>query len=310
MQDLYVKLPKVFTSKNARVAIDSLSVLYNESMKKEITNIYFDFSNCVEISPVGLLYIRMWKDELIDRQKLTFYNKSTDDNKMQQYLRFMSLLPKRSEEKLVSKEFFFYSIHSCNNINECSEAQREIISNVISRGKLKDSTYCSVDYMINELWDNAGVHGYACYQSPVYPKPVYMCALEYPDHYEISIGDRGQGIFSSLQQKRPYIKRKDALLECIKDGVSGHPDGSPGFGLFCSSEFIKKGHGNLTIWSSECHLDVSSSANKIYNSDFKIGTLVNIKFDKTAEMPFEKILCDNHNIIDYIDETIGGMFDE
>ena len=309
MGTLKVEIPETFSADNAKGVIDNLSNAYIKSMTTTIDKVVFDFSKSEEISPVGLLYIKMWRDELNDRGKTTYYKKS--DKEIESYLKRMRLLSPlgKHEEEKVAKEFF-YAIHLCNNGNECGNAQKEIISNVVQRGKVKDTTYSSVDYMLNELWDNAGAHGYGCYNSLDYPKPIYMCALEYDDHFEISIGDRGQGIYSSLNKKNPDIKNnRQALLSAIQNGVSGHPNGSPGFGLYCSAEFIREGQGNLRIWSSGCHLVTSSVNDKLYTSNFNCGTLINITFAKTADMPFEKIVG-SYDATDYIDEVIGGMFDE
>lgn len=309
MGTLRIEIPETFIAENAKNIINILSSSYIKSMTATVDKVVFDFSKSEEISPVGLLYIKMWRDELNERGKTTYYKKS--DKAIESYLRKMRLLPGlgKYEEEQVAKEFF-YSIHLCNNGAECGDAQKEIISNVVQRGKVKDTTYSSVDYMLNELWDNAGAHGYGCYDSLDYPKPIYMCALEYDDHFEISIGDRGQGIYSSLNKKNPNIKNnRQALISSIENGVSGHPNGSPGFGLFCSAEFIRKGQGNLSIWSSGCHLAISSANDKIYTSNFNCGTLINITFNKTADMPFEEIVG-TYETNDYIEEMIGGMFDE
>lgn len=132
----------------------------------------------------------------------------------------MHLLPGYIEKQNeIVEKTYFHPLCSCNSISDCSEAHKKIIANVVQRDCVKDETYAAVDYMINELWDNAGVHGYECYDAERYPKPVYICALEYNDCYEICIGDRGQGIFESLRKNNDKLSSKNkkvAIQSAIK----------------------------------------------------------------------------------------------
>jgi hypothetical protein len=168
--------------------------------------------------------------------------------------------------------------------------------------------------MLNEIWDNAGVHGYKCYETRIYPKPVYICAFARSNEVEICIADRGQGIFSSLKNIDKYkcISRKEALKLSIENCVSGHPQNSPGFGLYCSSQFARTGDGELLIWSSECKLSVSSKCDKIYSSRFNMGTIITIIIPKKANIPFGEILrndiCGKRDEDEYIEEMIDGVF--
>ncbi len=313
-----VKLPSVFSTERASSIINLLQTDYKKSFSSTVSEVLFDFSNCDSISPVGLIYIQMWRDSLVDKGKKTFYRKSKP--KTDSFLKMMNLLPYAHAEEIEDEkieEKFFYQIHKCQSTNECSTAHREIVSNVVQRDKIDDETYCAVDYMINELWDNAGVHGYECYSSESYPSPVYICALEEDSYYEVCIGDRGQGIYNSLQKNNPDLRgynKKNSILAAIKDGISGHPNGSPGFGLYSAAEFIRKGNGTLRLWSSDCYLIISSKDDRIYNSAIATGTLVSFIIRKDAVLPFEEVLrthsvCDYHTQ-EYIEDVIGGLFDE
>lgn len=311
-----IKLPHVFSTERASSIINLLYKDYKNSFSSTVSEVLFDFSDCASMSPVGLIYIQMWRDSLVDKGKKTFYRKS--NKKTDNFLKKMNLLPhiEKIEDEDIEKKFF-YKIHKCQNIDECSSAHHEIVSNVVRRNKIDDATYCAVDYMINELWDNAGVHGYECYNSEIYPKPVYICALEEDTYYEVCIGDRGQGIYNSLQKNNPDLRgynKKNSILAAIKDGISGHPNGSPGFGLYSAAEFIRKGNGTLRLWSSDCYLLISSKDNRIYNSAIATGTLVSFIIRKDAVLPFEEVLgthsiCDYHTQ-EYIEDVIGGLFDE
>lgn len=316
MDTYTIKLPSVFSTERAQTVLELLSKDYTNSFSSSIKKVVFDFSECSSISPVGLIYIQMWRDSLVEKGKQTFYHKG--NKKTDSFLKRMRLLPHTEEfDDADIEKKFFYDIHKCQNIEECSSAHREIVSNVVQREKMGDETYCAVDYMINELWDNAGVHGYECYDSYAYPKPVYICALEENEYYEVCIGDRGQGIYNSLRKNNTSLRgcnRKESVMAAIKNGISGHPHGSPGFGLYSSAEFIRKGGGTLYLWSSNCYLTISSKNDRIYNSSVSSGTLVSFVIKKDAVLPFEAVLgahtaCEYH-AKEYTEDVIGGLFDE
>lgn len=316
MATYVVELPAEFSTDRAQGILKSLDNAYKTSFLPYIDQVTFDFSKCSSISPVGLIFIRMWRDALVDKGKRTFYRKSNAET--DSFLKRMRLLPQGDlafDDSLESK--YFYYIHRCQTIAECADAQKDIVSNVVPRDAVPEKTYCAIDYMINELWDNAGVHGYECYNTETYPKPVYICALEHESSYEVCIGDRGQGIYSSLQKNNPKLQgrnKKDSVKAAVQNGISGHPNGSPGFGLYSSAEFIRGGNGILYIWSSGCYLEISSKDDRIYNSPFLMGTLVSFVINKDAILPFEEILnahtiC-NYQAKEYIEDVIGGLFDE
>lgn len=315
MSQCVIKLPEVFSTEKAQTTFSELESSYKLSFSKEIERVIFDFSECTSISPVGLIYIRIWRDRLIECGKKTYYRKSNPET--DSFLKRMHLLPHTEADEQAVHEKFFYHIHHCNNIYECSAAHRDIVANVVSRGKVPEETYCAVDYMINELWDNAGVHGYECYNTENYPKPVYICALEHDTYYEVCIGDQGQGIYNSLQKNNNDVRgrnKKDSVKAAIQNGISGHPNGSPGFGLYSAAEFIRGGNGTLYLWSSGCYLLISSKADRIYNSSITNGTLVSFVINKDAVIPFEDTLNAQsrypRSTSDYIEEVIGGLFDE
>lgn len=312
-----INLPEIISTDTAHLIFNSLHCAYVTSFSRNIDIVVFDFSKCKSISPAGLIYIRMWRDRLVEHGKQTFYRKTTAPE-TDSFLKTMHLIPSTSltEESAINNKFF-YHIHPCKDIYECQSAHKDIISNVVKRENVLEETYCAIDYMINELWDNAGVHGYECYDSDTYPKPVYICALENDNYYEVCIGDRGQGIYNSLQRNNKELQgqnKKDSVRAAIQNGISGHPNGSPGFGLYSAAEFIRGGNGALYIWSSGVFLSISSSGDRISNSQINDGTLVSFVINKNALLPFtetmNKHLVRGHSVEEYIADVIGGLFDE
>lgn len=312
MNSFKISLPEIICTENAHTVFYNLRQDYKSSFADDVEHVIFDFSICKEISPVGLIYISMWRDELVSKGKKTFYRKSNP--KTYSFLKKMHLFPNsEGVEDASVVDGYFYDIHRCMSTTACGDAHKHIISNVVQRDSVHDETYSAIDYMLNEIWDNAGVHGYGCYETFDYPKPVYICALEKDDYYEISIGDRGQGIYQSLHQHNPDIQtknRKETIKAAIVDGISGHPDGSPGFGLFCAASFMRSGKGCLHLWSSNCYLVVNEKNDRIYSSVYSLGTLVSFIIRKSDILPFNAIVGGRSNVDDYIADVIGGMFDE
>ena len=222
MNTCHIQLPKIFRAENAQNVIYALHRDYCNSFAPNVDQVVFDFSLCEDISPVGLIYINMWKDELISQGRRTFYRKSNP--KTDSFLKRMRLLPKLGEsEDNQIEDRYFYDIHCCKNAGECSNAHKDIIADVVQRDRIHDETYCAIDYMINEMWDNAGVHGYECYNKLDYPKPVYICALEKDDYYEVCIGDRGQGIYQSLHKHNANVQlknKKDTIKAAINTAAN------------------------------------------------------------------------------------------
>ena len=81
MDTYTIKLPSVFSTERAQTVLELLSKDYTNSFSSSIKKVVFDFSECSSISPVGLIYIQMWRDSLVEKGKQTFYhkgNKKTD----------------------------------------------------------------------------------------------------------------------------------------------------------------------------------------------------------------------------------------
>lgn len=286
----------------------------DKSNNKSIYNyniVTFDFRNCKNISPTGIVYIKMLRDRLNDNNIKTFYKAK---NEITEYLKRFNLVPLNDEKDI--KEKYKLELKSCNNTDECLEAHKYLIKNIIEPTISDKSTFSSIDYMLNELRDNAGVHGYKCYNTKNYPKPVYMCAFYNESVIEIAIGDLGQGIYKSLSSNNTDLiikNEKEALISSLKLGVSGHPDKSPGFGLFCAKEFTEKANGSLHIWSSNTYLKFEDNVPKLYSSKFDIGTIIGIIIPIQAHIPFEEVISNylsyDRTADDYLEE-IGVVFDE
>ena len=287
---------------------ETISVI-RDKKEKLVT---FDFTNCRYLSPTGVIYLAMLKDTLNDLDISTFYKKP-ESSYVHSFLTDIGLFNRKSEEHSVYTRYMI-TLHRCYSVDECINVHNDIIKKAITKSDYQKGTYCALDYMLNEIWDNAGVHGYKCYDTRKYPKPVYICAFSRSQEVEICISDRGQGIFNSLKNVDKYksVTKKEALKLSVENRVSGHPKNSPGFGLYCSSEFARTAQGELVIWSSECKLSITSKCDRIYSSRFNMGTLISITIPKKANIPFGEILSNDtygkRDEDEYIEEMIDGVF--
>ncbi len=283
---------------------------------KKGDTILFNISKTHLISPTFALYLISRRDLLSKRGCKTLINKGTERN-LTKFLRILKIIPALPEDMndLYIKNMKKYSIDikKCYNIDECFEINKNITSLLKNRFSIENDILASIDFMINEIYDNAGCHGYRCYEQRNYPEPIYICAFSYKSYIEIAILDLGQGIHTSLKTNNPKLKNinaNEALLTCIDNTVSGHPNGSPGFGLFATSKLIEMNNtGGLKIWSSMRRLNLDSNIKNVENSKFRIGTLVSINVNKLCEMNFNSIVNTYKSADDYL-ETYGIIQDE
>ena len=209
---LYLKMPPIIDAQHLKEFAKNKPIQMcwqpNSKMKKEAKVISFDFSDCTNMSPSGIVYIRMLRDHVKSIGFDTYYRRSQDET-INNMMREMNLVQGNEDDIVYSNIKFIYPLHYCNSVRESREAHKEIMDFFLKEfPNMENSLKVSIDYMLTEIRDNAGVHGYKCYNEEEYPLPVYICGAEYNGKIEISIGDRGQGIWKSLTKKQPYICEK------------------------------------------------------------------------------------------------------
>lgn len=300
-----IKIQKSLSAENFNQRINEICFSLEEY--KNTNNVIFDLMECDYISPTGIVFLQMFRDALKEQGSKTFA-KIPEKRFLKRFLKTSGLIDLSiQEDKLLSK--YTVKITRCNSVDACLNLQKDIMSKVIDRFTIDASTYAAIDYMVAEIWDNSGTHGYGCYETIEYPKPIYICTFSYTDKIEIVIGDRGLGIVSTLRQNNEKLSKlpsKDIMLKSIENTISGHPNGSPGFGLYCASEFLRKGKGALNIFSSKYHLRVSNKRTKIMKSKYDLGTLVSFTVFKTAQIPFKEII--GRDADEQVDIFIDGVF--
>ena len=267
---------------------------YSEEVQPDGMNtITFDFRWCKYISPAGAVALVSLKDAL-NEAGIETYAKCGPKSKLGQFLTLFNVAKVSSLEDAFIKKMSNYTVElqKCMNYDHCFEVHKDIMEKIVKRTGCVDSTKCAIHYMLSEIWDNAGVHGYKCYETSRYPKPIYFCAFSYKESIEVAILDRGQGIHNSLIQNPAYreLNTKTALLESVRNNVSGHPTGSPGFGLYSAVEMISGNMGSLRIWSSGRLLVSEQSRIDIQRGYLPVGTLVVLKINANLDSPYEQTI--------------------
>ena len=268
--------------------------------------VLFDFSKCTYLSPIGVLYLVMRRDELRD---LGIETRARIPNAgLRKFIRAFRIIPLEDVDDVFGE--YALGPNRCMCIQDCRNTHSDIFVRLVNRNEWEADALAAVDYMLNEIWDNSGCHGYKCYETDTYPKPVYIAAFSYRDRIEIAIGDRGQGFNKSLSENNKDFALADpreTLRMAVKNNVSGHPTGSPGFGLFAASSFARTG-GKLSIWSDGLQLQIADKGDKLIKGSLSGGTMTSIVMRKKSKIPFTSIVQTHQNADEYIEEMLEGVF--
>lgn len=160
-------------------------------------------------------------------------------------------------------------------------------------------------YCLNEIMDNVLVH------SKLDHGWVSCQYFNHAKEIRLIICDTGNGIHRSLttnpKTKYPDISEDDALRLCIQRGVTNGE--GLGFGLFATSEFIKKNQGDLLIYSGDHFLTVDSKTVDLRKGGHWKGTFVFLRINTEIPVDYHEIMPDNHSLPDDYQEFIEKKLD-
>jgi hypothetical protein len=276
-------------------------------------SLIFDFSENKNISMLGLLLIAKMSDEL----RSIGYNCMAirpKENRTKRILAIMGLINPTEEREEMQKYFddFRVPIQRCKNGKESLTAVNKLIPIIKKEMNPSEIVLKALNWALWEVVDNAGVHGYRAYASPGldYTGPVYFCAASLGENIDIAILDQGQGILSSFRSsgKHRYqgLTNGEALRLAIQNNESGHPNGSPGFGLFGCSEIARIGKGQFLLISGANRLLLSEKGAIVSPSSEYKGTMVSLRLDRNAPIDLLQIFNENSLVINLsLDELIG-----
>lgn len=292
---------KIIVDLGSSLEINALDKLFEclDIIRKEIKRenvLVFNFNKLKFISPSAAVVVMAARDEFKPKCKEVLA-RIRRENKATKFMNAIGLLKttKTLDSYIQNISDYVVRIEACKNFDECQDIGSEIVKKIEKRANCTKSTIKAINYMIDEISDNAGSHGYECYDVETFPKPVYMTAFSYSDKVEVAILDNGLGIHKHLTKNEKYLhlSAKEALNIAIQDKVSGHPKKSPGYGLFSASQFTSHNNGEMYIWSSSRKLIWKNSKAKVYKGALEFGTLVTFLVFKNVDIPFDRIVSDS-----------------
>ena len=294
MKNYTISVPERLTGKK----ISELFELSTDFLRviNQYDRVTFDISKCNFINPAGTVLLSAFRDIYKDKspeiETYVRYKKSSRVTKILQSWGLYTLEELYHDSYVKSISNYTVPLERCNNTDECLDVHEKIMDHIKVRTECTDNTFATLDYILNEIWDNAGTHGYECYYTEEYPKPIYFQSFSYKSGVEIAILDLGQGIANSLKSKDFYrnFSTDQILKKALEEKVTGHPNNSPGYGLYSSSELVKSNSGELHIWSSGRSINVTNNSTRTGIGGFENGTLVYLKIKAQIDTKFEEIM--------------------
>jgi hypothetical protein len=308
MKEVVLEVPDEISYRNLERLFKKIDGCKDDPNSAEVFK--FDLRESSYLSPSGAVALTAFRDHLIDNGVNTRAIIAKWGRRFYRISKVFGMFPSvdttidNAYKKRISN--YAVGVERCISSEECEDAQAEIMEEVTDRVACKEGTEAALEYMIGEIWDNAGVHGYECYDSRQYPEPIYMGAFSYSSEVEVAILDRGQGIHSSLRSVQEYqnLSARQALKHSLKDEVSGHPQRSAGFGLYSAARFIAENGGSLSIWSSGRRLELDEYGNiNLYGSALPpaIGTLIAFKIKAEVDIPYSEIVESAESAEEYLE---------
>ena len=316
MDPISVKIPKLFDTSaiNSFLGNRDEFLLKAQSTKKVVLN----FSETKYLSQLGTLVIARFVDELIQLNCScsAYYGQEKSKSVIRWFLVTMGLINDKNVQDQDYLKRIRVDVQRCFNSKESLVAVNKLMHIIRQEYQLSKSVLKAVNWAFWEAIDNAGLHGYRMYDkhNQNFSAPVYFSAFNYEKEIEIAILDVGQGIrnsfISSGQMKYQNISNKDALELSIREHESGHPKGSPGFGLYGCAEIARETNGKLVIISGTNHLTVNKDT-LVIDPYFNFnGTMLSLEASKQANIKLEKILGPQSVTVSENIEDLLGEFNE
>ena len=313
-----IKFPQYFSYWTFDPFLDQVQALL-PSLKSAPDDVLFDFSATEHVSELGLLLIAQTADNFRDLKCHCTVMYIADKEKNSAWLlQIMHLIKgdKQSQEVEAYLDSFRVPIQRCYQEKDIYEAlNKKLIPVIRKEFNPSASIVKAINWVLWEAIGNSIVHGYSLRNySGVFPYPIYFCAMSYEKYIRIAILDLVQGIHTSLTssgvEAYKNITNDEALGLAIQNGVSGNPDGSPGFGLYGSAEIARQSGGELVIISEKSKLILKEGELKIEPSSYYQGTLVQLQLPSSLNIDLTKIFGKDALIATEDIDTLTGNFDD
>ena len=236
---------------------------------------------------------------------LTFYgNKKYAAFRFAQRINFFSHLnlniPEEFERHDSTGRFLEISKFDRGNIYKLQEK----LIMVLDKNALVDKNVLALLYFcFNEILDNvlnhSGMsHGWVSAQHLPYNSEIRIC-----------ISDSGMGIHSALTATGRFnnYSEADSVKNCIVNGVTNGK--GQGFGLYATSEFLRRNKGKLVIQSGSYRLQVNRSMNILTQSPLWNGTFVMLSVNTKQPVNYSDIFPRHRNLEEEFVDYKEGLVD-
>lgn len=302
-----VAVPRYFSCDTFKEFLNSFIPAYRSSNK-----IVLDFRSCDFPDLDALLLLQMYEDISKEEGKSIEY--LTEDATKQKISLFRMLSLFKKEDPTFSQETFenFFSdsllrISRSRTMEEIRQIVNKMTKIIQNQFKATKEIAMALSWCMGEITDNCATHGYENYAKNDLTLPIYTSVWGMENRVRIVIADRGQGIVNSLSKKPMYAGKGKAeiLKESIKKGVSGHPDYSPGFGLYGVSEIAKNSNGKMTIMNNGLTLKIDGGVQTVTSISNFPGTFISLDLNKNSSVSLVQILGpDQIGDLDFLMEAI------
>ncbi|MBF0595589.1 MAG: ATP-binding protein [Candidatus Omnitrophica bacterium] len=309
------KIPVLIDHKQIDEILKQEDDLQSLFQKKEVECVLFDFSDAAVLSASNVLLIKKMLYVLRGSGIKSIAEYGEDRGRKQWFLETMRLArsSKKSSDAEAYLDTFRVPVESCISADDSLKAVNKLVPIIRSKYHPSEDILKAINWILWEIVDNAGNHGYRTMEfNQNYPQPVFFCAYAYNDFIDIAVLDMGQGIQQSFltsgKEKYKSVTNEEALRLCIQDKESGHPKGSPGFGLYGCSEIVRQSGGRLDIISGPNRLLLNGRALTVDSCYNLSGTLVSIRIPAQFALDLKGIFGENSVIATEDIDSLFGDF--
>ncbi|MFC1510158.1 ATP-binding protein [Candidatus Omnitrophota bacterium] len=309
MNEHIIKFPKGFLHYNFDGVMARVKEI-EELPDKGIQKVVFDLRGNEVISVLGTLLMASSADRLIKKGYKCFVQYPKQRG---WFLKSMGIIKEDFEQYL---DGIRVPIQRCFTEEESMEAiNKKVIPMIREEIKPAIPVLKAINWAIWEAVANSITHGYCLYDyEGRLSDPIYCCAFNYKEFIEVAILDSGRGIQRSFlesgKEKYKDVENEQALRLSIQNTESGHPQGSPGFGLFGCAELAKNTGGDLVVISGGNKLYLSERELELKPCFYYAGTMIKLSIPAQFDLDLTKVFNPNNIIVTEDIDFLTGDFDE
>lgn len=211
---------------------------------------------------------------------------------------FFALLNLNYKEKFTRKsnagkftEIIYYDKNNWDKVS--TDIRKVLITNI----NVVKEVQALLNYCLSEIMDNAVNHSAL---PAKYSGKGWCCSqlFKFSNEIRLIICDTGIGIYKSLTHhagtKFDMLSEKESLESCTKKGVTNGE--GMGFGLYATSEFIKKNGGEMIIYSGNHYSHLKDGDLKVCKGNYWQGTFVYLKVNTKIPVDYKFIMPEGNTL--------------